>query len=305
VAGGDGASARRDLESGLDELRRAGLVGRTTAPPEPERPPRAPVVGAHSSAVHGILDEGVRFRSDDRAALAQIDALLGLSDERAATVDLGVDVSADGVRLGGFGAEQSYSSMAELLDALPTNLNRIAATSSTCIALHAGAVRSRDGDVVLLPATSGAGKTTLTAALVAAGWDYGSDEAVGVREGSLHAVAYAKPLVVDGISRLLLGLPVAGGPNVAPPELRAGVEVLRGDMGPVTRVVLPRFEPDAEPQLEPPLAPREALVAVLEHALNLRFVGEPGLRALCQLALRVPVQRLVHGDVDAAAALLR
>ena len=44
---------------------------------------------------------------------------------------------------------------------------------------------------------------------------------------------------------------------------------------------------------------------MLEHALNLRLVGESGLVTLCQLAERVPVQRLVHGDVDEAVAALR
>ena len=44
---------------------------------------------------------------------------------------------------------------------------------------------------------SGSGKTTLTAALVRAGWAYGTDEAVGVRAGSLAAVTYPKPLVLD------------------------------------------------------------------------------------------------------------
>ena len=48
-----------------------------------------------------------------------------------------------------------------------------------------------------MPATSGSGKTTLTAALVQAGWSYGTDEAVGVREGSLEVATYPKPLVLD------------------------------------------------------------------------------------------------------------
>jgi hypothetical protein len=44
---------------------------------------------------------------------------------------------------------------------------------------------------------------------------------------------------------------------------------------------------------------------VLEHALNLRLVGEAGLVTLCQLAERIPVQHLVHGNVDEAVAAPR
>lgn len=78
-----------------------------------------------------------------------------------------------------------------------------------------------------------------------------------------------------------------------------------GSAGPVGRVVLPRYEAGATVSLSEPLEPREALIAILEHALNLRLVGEAGLVTLCQLAEQVPVQRLVHGDVDEAVAALR
>ena len=81
-------------------------------------------------------------------------------------------------------------------------------------------MRSPAGEVVLLPATSGYGKTTLTAALLQAGWAYGTDEAVGVREGSLESVTYAKPLVLDATSREVLGLAASASPNVRPSDLR-------------------------------------------------------------------------------------
>ncbi len=253
-----------------------------------------------------MLDEGVRFRSADASLLTDIDTLLAsLHDDRAATLDLTVHEAADGtVALTGSGTDRTYGSRTSFLDALPTALNQIAAASTACIALHAGCVRSPAREVVLLPATSGHGKTTLTAALVQAGWDYGTDEAVGVRTGSLATVTYPKPLVLDATSRAVLGLGEAASPNVLPGELRADVTILVDSAGPVDRVVLPRYEAGAATSLSEPLEPREAVIAVLEHALNLRLVGESGLVALCQLAERVPVQRLVHGDVHEAVAAL-
>jgi hypothetical protein len=58
-----------------------------------------------------------------------------------------------------------------------------------------------------------------------------------------------------------------------------------------------------------PLEPGEAIVGILEHALNLARIGQAGLATLCQLAVDVPVHRLVHGGaaeaVPAIEALAR
>jgi hypothetical protein len=304
VTGADRGRIERDVTAGVDQLAAAGLVGRASEAPALDPIERPPVAGAAHSAVHAVLDDGVRFLGDDAELLASIDALLGFDDARPATIDLGVQEADDGtMRLTGWGPPRTYGSRAAFLDALPSALNLIAAASSTCVALHSGAVRSPSGEVVLLPAQSGSGKTTLTAALVRAGWAYATDEAVGVRAGSLTAVAYPKPLVLDLASQALLGLGPTGTLNVLPAMLRADAVVLRGEIGPVRRIVLPRFEAGA-PMSMTPLGPRDAVIGIIEHALNLARVGEPGLQALCQLAGEVPVHRLVHGGIgDAVSAI--
>lgn len=301
---GPRAQVARDVAAGVDQLAAAGLVGRADPAPVPVPVERSPVDGPEHSAVHAVLDDGVRFVGEDPRLLEAIDALMGGGGDRAPTIDLGVQGLDDGtVRVHGWGPTRTYGSPQAFLDAVPSALNQIAAASSSCLALHSGAVRSRTGAVVLLPAASGAGKTTLTAALVQAGWAYATDEAVGVRAGSLTAVAYPKPLVLDLQSQDLLGMPPTGTINVLPTMLRPDAAVLRGDIGAVHRVVLPRFEPGAALALTT-LGPRDALIGVLEHTLNLARVGQPGLAALCQLAMEVPVHRLVHGAVrDAVRAV--
>ena len=220
--------------------------------------------------MHAVLDEGVRFRCEDVPLLRAIDEVLGPDAQRRSTVELGVVQHPGGVFVvEGWGDERSFGSRPALLEALPTLLNQVAAGSTTCVALHAGCVRSPAGEVVLLPAVSGSGKTTLTAALVQAGWSYGSDEAVGLRSGTLEAVTYPKPLVLDATSREALGLGPSPSVNIRPAELRGDVEVLVGSAGPVSRVVLPRYEAGAAGSLSEPLEPREAILAVLEHTLNL------------------------------------
>lgn len=311
ASGADPSALDSEVGACLTQLGDAGLVGRDGAPPEIATPAASPVSGAHASPVFAVIDDGVILRSDDADLLERASEVLDpLVHDRPVTVELGLvwddwdgAVGTGAVRITGRGSDHTFGSADDLLDALPTALNQLAATSASCITLHAGALRHRDGEVVVLPAVSGSGKTTLTAALVQAGWDYLSDEAIGVRAGSLATVAYPKPLVLDARSREVLGLAPSPSPNVSPAELRPDVTILHGDVGPITRVVLPRYEQDAATELTA-LTPTEAVVAILEHALNLRRVGQDGLVALCELAEQVPVQRLVHGGAsDATAAL--
>jgi hypothetical protein len=304
ATGAERATVEHDVVTGVEQLAAAGVVGRVTPPPAVSSFDTSPVAGRAHSGVHSVLDDGVRFHADDAGLLAQIDDLLGLQEERPVTIDLGVGIAADGtVHLDGWGPRRSFGSQDSFLDFLPSALNQVAAASSSCVALHAGVVRSPAGEVVLLPGLSGSGKTTLTAALVRDGWAYGSDEAVGVRAGSLLAVAYPKPLVLALESQALLELPPTGTLNVLPTMLRPDATVLRGEVGRVGRVVLPRFEAGATISITD-LDPGDAAIGIIEHALNLARVGEPGLEALCQLAAEVPVHRLVHGGVaDAIPAI--
>ena len=100
--------------------------------------------------------------------------------------------------------------------------------------------------MLVMPAPSGDGKSTLTGAFVAAGWDYLGDEAIGVRSGSGVAVGYPKRLAIDPSSRVALNLPESDSDDLDPADLRADVVRLHGEVGPVSRVVLPRFEHGAE-----------------------------------------------------------
>jgi hypothetical protein len=301
ITGADADDVAADVHAYVETLAEAGLVHRDVPPPAAEPIARRPGAGAHATAVFGVLDDGVVLRSDDAELVEQVDVLLAsMAVARPVTLTLGLQGDAEGgVSITGWGDDRRYHSAKALLDGLPTALNLVAAATTSCIALHAACVRAPGGDVVVLPAPSGGGKTTLAGALVRLGWDYATDEAVGIRPDSLVAVAYPKPLVLDASSREVLRLPPTIAANTLPTELRADVVVAHGDVGPIDRVVLPRYEPGARLHLEL-LEPPRAVVAVLEHALNLRRVGQPGLETLCDLAQQVPVLRLVHGDINEA-----
>lgn len=323
-----------DVEAVLSSFHDMGLVGRAEpfVPPEvpgpfrsgfrpdfvethyrsagaPDSPgPSGSPGGLALSAAHAVIDHRVAFVGP-HDLIEAIDGFLGAALEPQhdvePTVVFEVDDS-DGPLVLHAQRVVRAASLSDLLEQLPAVLNEWAVATPGCLTLHSGGVRSPGGEIVLLPAPSGSGKSTLTGALVAAGWDYLSDEAIGVRAGALVAVGYPKPLSLSPASRdaLGLGLPAEGSEHVDPAALRSGVERLPGDVGRVGRVVLPTRAEGVAPELVD-LGPRDALTALLANTLNLAYVGQVGLDTLCDLAESVPVQRFVYGDVGDAVAALR
>src|SRR6185503_18261571 len=95
---------------------------------------------------------------------------------------------------------------------LLAELTRLAVQHSPRLCLHAGVVGCPDGTVVI-PGSSGLGKSTLTAALVQAGFGYLSDEVLAVpRAGGLPA-RFARPIAVGPESWTVLGLAPALRPS--------------------------------------------------------------------------------------------
>lgn len=169
------------------------------------------------------------------------------------------------------------------------HLNAIAAEGTGHVLLHAGCVADEAGGAVLLPGRSGAGKSTLTAACVAAGLAYLSDELAALDPATGTMVPYPKPIGLDG-ERLVAASALGGGPVAAPTA--------------PTALVFPRYEP-GRPLREVPLAPGWALLALVAHAPNLAALGGAGLAWLAGLALACPARQVIHGDAGAVVPLAR
>ena len=91
-------------------------------------------------------------------------------------------------------------------------------------AVHAGVVAAGER-ALAFPGASGDGKSTLTAACLAAGFSYVSDEALCVEFSGGRVVPYPKPIMLSEHSRMLLGVPTpsvhfdgAGEEWAIPPE---------------------------------------------------------------------------------------
>lgn len=157
-------------------------------------------------------------------------------------------------------------------------LNAIAAADVAHVVLHAGCVATSGGGIAL-PGASGAGKSTLTAAAVAAGFAYLTDEhaSLSLRTGML--TPFPKPLDLGA-----RGLVPAS-------DLRPGS---LGEACAPAALVFPRFAAGSD-TIRTPLDPPTSLLALCAQATNLPEVGGAGFAALAGLAEAVPAWQVTYG----------
>lgn len=168
-------------------------------------------------------------------------------------------------------------------------------------AVHAGVVAAR-GEALCFPAASGVGKSTLTAACVAAGFRYVSDEALCVDPATGHVVPFPRPIALSAASRELLGLASsAADVEVAFSAVELGGVVQTGPV-PLGHVFHLRRGPSPV-RLEP--LDRVAAVAPL-LALSFNHYKRPAVSVelVGALARGARAWRLHYGDAPEAAELL-
>lgn len=177
-------------------------------------------------------------------------------------------------------------------------INNTAVEMCEQFAVHS-AVVSRNGLVVVLPASTGGGKTTMAGALIREGFSYLSDEAL-VLTNDAAVIPYPKPLALSPWSADALDLPHAGNERLAMPG------DLGGDFGtggePITDIIqLERGGSDTRIES----APRsEGVVALLTNSFN--HYKDPGeaFRLATEIARNARVWRLSYDDPRSAAALV-
>jgi hypothetical protein len=177
---------------------------------------------------------------------------------------------------------------------------------------HGGAVALGDRGVIL-PAASRSGKTTLTAGLVAHGFQYYSDDVVVLESDTLRLVPFAKSMCIKPGSRHVL----------APlyPELLESVPRVRFDREcvwylpppaearakgsvPVNYIVLPRYARGEETVLKP-IERSEAVRRFFEQSFNLGAHGPAGAAALAALLEGADCYTLTVGNLQAGVDAVR
>jgi hypothetical protein len=188
------------------------------------------------------------------------------------------------------------------------NLNAVEATAGSVL-VHSGAVVSRAGIGVLLPAASGSGKSTLVAGLVRAGFGYLSDEAAVLDPASGLVHPYPVHLSLKAASRDRFpemepgdaALAFSGGSwHVDPEAIRSGAIASASEVG----FVIPhRYEAGADLRIEP-LTPAEACVELVQNLMLARRDAPRSLDLLARISRASRSYRLIHGDLDAAVAAI-
>jgi hypothetical protein len=220
---------------------------------------------------------------------------------------------ADGLAaLGSFAADARRTGSATAVDwpvgagttpgQLLAELTRLAVQHSPRLCLHAGVV-SCPGGTVVVPGSSGLGKSTLTAALVRAGFGYLSDEVLAVpRSGGLPA-RFARPIAVGPESWTVLGLdpaqcPADGDERLIEPEQLGEL----GVPAPVQHILLAERRPGGPELVEHSRG--AAVPALLTRAFN--HFRDPGgsFHAVVALARQARVWTVRYQQAPELAGLL-
>ena len=200
-----------------------------------------------------------------------------------------------------------YALLGEVGHSLLTNL-------SAGVAFHAGAVSLRNLGIVL-PGTSGSGKSSLTAWFIDNGFDYLTDEIVVFGSDVPNFTAFARPLVVkSGSSLAIASLPtMASAPSIAVGSNKIILPTAksRPPMQHQCRlIVFPRFAEGAELTIEPLTAAQTGL-ELMACNVNARNLVNHGFDIVTSIARSVPAVmlrygnfELLHGVVDAFAELV-
>jgi HprK-related kinase A len=175
--------------------------------------------------------------------------------------------------------------------------------------LHAAAVE-RHGRCLVLPGKPGAGKSTLTASLVLAGWRLLSDELCILPIGRDGALPAPRPIgLKDGSIEVVERL--AGTASIGPrtPGTRKGtVAHLPAPDDSVSRlheparpswIVFPQFRAGASTALREVSRP-EAFLRVAYESFNYSLLGAVGFETLCPVVERCACYEMRYGDVRAS-----
>lgn len=209
-----------------------------------------------------------------------------------------VEVRVDGVE------HVRWASPESVVAVVFDQLDRLLAERAAGLRFHAGAVEV-DGRVVLVLGRSGAGKSSLTAALVQRGGAYLTDELVALRSDTLRVDSYPRPLDLDGVSRRALGLGDAD-LDVARPKGKVIAATLGGVSrgGRVALVVLVTGARGPDAVTVTRVRPAEAVMALIGLTFAPSFDDPRGLDVLAELCTTVPVVEVTRGPLDVMAGVV-
>jgi len=195
-------------------------------------------------------------------------------------------------------------SRTRLIERFFATLNELVLDAYHGVAIHAGVV-ARGRSAIAIPGRSGAGKSTLTAACVAAGFSYVSDEALCIDRLTGDVLPYPRPLMLSEPS-LRLFSPKEGSRNSGDGKVALGPADLGGNTSSVrlrlADVVL--VERGSALTLEP-ISPSVVVPELLERCFRGREDRGTTFELLAGVVRDCRAWRLGYVEAIDAAALLR
>jgi HprK-related kinase A len=188
----------------------------------------------------------------------------------------------------------------------------IAAQAHQYLIVHAAALE-RGGRVVIMPGAPGAGKSTLTAALVHRGWRLLSDELALIRPSDAHVVPLARPINLKNNSIALMRayVPEAVFSAETHDTAKGTVALMRApadsiarsfEAAPIGWIIFPRWQQDAEAKLTP-WSKAAGLMEIAHNAMNYSLHGAAGFELLADIFASSGCYRFTYSRLDDAIAM--
>jgi HprK-related kinase A len=188
----------------------------------------------------------------------------------------------------------------------------IATTAHQYLIIHA-AVVAKNGYCAVIPGHPGAGKSTLCAALVAAGWRLLSDEMALISLDSGKITPVPRPISLKNESISIIsqrgGSDVFLGPSfadthkgtVAHMRAPANSVAASGVTATAAWVVYPGYQRDAT-LLAKPVTACQSILKLADDSFNLPLLGGAGFEVLANMASACQSYELQYSDLDHAIA---
>jgi hypothetical protein len=173
-----------------------------------------------------------------------------------------------------------------------------------------GALVGHNGARIFLSGNPGAGKSTLTASLLADGFEAFTDDIVHVNDGAMRGVPFAIALKAGSWPLLADRLPQIGDQPVFQRSDQQDVVYLHqatapSEHGPIQYFICLHRDAAAEPRLEP-MSPLEALQVLLDSAFSsTKAISAAQIRPLASTLNRAACYVLRYAEVDDARRLVR
>jgi hypothetical protein len=229
----------------------------------------------------------------------------GSAEQTVVTLHLaGVGQDRISVRLSGAQEQGRSGEMGEMALYLMERACYFLADGSRGGALFHAACLCRDGKALLLPGSSGSGKTMLAAWLALNGWQFCTDELTFIPAGRSECQALVRPLHLKRHAEQLFpglvekgALAVGSGWLVPPQAMPLALGEVHGEPPVLQQIIFPHYQAEAAGEMQP-LTRASTATLLTGLLINARNLPENGFPEVLRLARSIPAFRLVYSDFE-------